>query len=173
VDLLALYVEDHLALSLGGVRLARRALTENRGTPYAALLERLIPDLEEDRDALKDLLAALGGSRSALKEAAVAVGELVGRLKPNGRLLSYSPLSRVWELEALAAGTASRRALFESLARVQRRDARLREFDLAALAARARRHGEELERWRLRAADEAFGTAPRRRARAAAAQPAR
>jgi hypothetical protein len=173
VDLIALYLEDHLALSLGGVRLARRALAENRGTPYGAMLERLIPDLEEERDTLKDLLAALGGSRSALKEAAVAVGEWAGRLKPNGRILRYSPLSRVWELEGLMVGTESRRGLFAALARVQRRDVRLRGFDLAALESRARRHREELDRWRLKAADEAFGTAPRRKARSATPQPAR
>ncbi|HSD22652.1 MAG TPA: hypothetical protein VLC54_21550, partial [Anaeromyxobacter sp.] len=87
MDLIALYVEDHLALSLGGLRLARRALAENRGTPYATLLEHLVPDLEEDRDTLKDLAAALGRSRSALKEAAVVLGEWAGRLKPNGRIL--------------------------------------------------------------------------------------
>ncbi len=173
MDLIALYVEDHLALSLGGLRLARRALVENRGTPYAALLERLVPDLEEDRDTLKDVAAALGRSRSALKEAAVVLGELVGRLKPNGRILSYSPLSRVWELEGLMAGTESRRGLWNALARAQKGDPRLRGFDFEALEARARHHREELERFRLRAADEAFGTASRRKPRTAAPQPAR
>ncbi|WP_049768490.1 hypothetical protein [Anaeromyxobacter sp. Fw109-5] len=173
MDLIALYVEDHLALSLGGIRLARRSLGENRGTPFAAPLERLIPDLEEDRDVLKDLLRALGGSRSALKEAAVVLGEYAGRLKPNGRLLSYSPLSRVWELEGLLAGSESRRGMWNALARVQRQDRRLEGFDFAALEARARRHLDELERWRLRAAEEAFGLAPRRRSRAATPQPAR
>lgn len=173
MDLIALYVEDHLALSLGGIRLARRTLAENRGTPLAAWLERLLPDLEEDREVLKDLLPALGGSRSALKEAAVVLGEYAGRLKPNGRLLSYSPLSRVWELEGLLAGSESRRGLWNALARVQRKDRRLEGFDFAALEARARRHLEELERWRLRAAEQAFGLTSRRRSRAAVPQPAR
>ncbi|WP_242346620.1 hypothetical protein [Anaeromyxobacter terrae] len=175
MDLIACYVEDHLALSLGGVRLARRALGENRGSSYAGLLERLLPELQEERELLRDVLRALGGSPSGLKEAAVMLGELAGRLKPNGRLLSYSPLSRVWELEALTAGSESRRGLWNALARAQRRDARLEGFDLEALEARARRQRDELERWRLRAADEAFGTAPRRRARSRspAPQPAR
>jgi hypothetical protein len=175
VDLITRYVEDHLALSLGGVRLARRALASNRGSPYAEPLERLLPELQEDRELVRDVLRALGGSPSGLKEAAVMLGELAGRLKLNGRLLSYSPLSRLWELEALAAGSESRRGLWSALARVQRREPRLQGFDLEALEARARRHRDELERLRLRAAEEAFGTAPRRRAksRSAAPQPAR
>lgn len=173
MDLIALYVEDHLALSLGGIRLARRTLAENRGTPFASALEQLIPELEEDRDVLKDLLRALGRSRSVLKETAIVVGEYAGRLKLNGRLLGYSPLSRVWELEGLMAGTESRRGMWHALARLKRSDPRLEGFDFEALEARARRHREELERWRVHAADEAFGSPPRRRARAAAPHPAR
>jgi hypothetical protein len=172
VDLLAIYVEDHLALSLGGVRLARRALSENQGTPYAEFLDRLLPELEEDRAILLDVARALGGARSALKEAAVVLGEYVGRLKLNGRLFAYSDLSRVWELEGLMAGTESRRGLLQVLARAKRKDGRLQGFDFEGLEERARHHREELERWRVRAADTAFGTAGARRSRSRGGAPA-
>jgi hypothetical protein len=169
MDLLAIYVEDHLALSLAGVRLARRCHAANTEGALGAFLERLVPELEEDRAVLREVGRALGRGSSALKEAAAALGELAGRLKPNGRLLGYSDLSRVWELEGLVAGTASRRGLWKILGKEAQRDARLRGFDFERLEERARGHGEELERHRLRAGDVAFGRAPRRARRTASA----
>jgi hypothetical protein len=172
MQLLAIYVQDHLALSLAGIRLARRCLAENGGTPLGTFLARLVPELEDDREALKEVARAIGTGPSALKEAAAALGELVGRLKPNGRVVGYSDLSRVWELEALMAGSDARRGLWRLLARAARRTAALRGFDFARHEERARAHHEELERRRVRAAEEAF--LPRARAaRRAAPAPAR
>ena len=156
MDLIAIYVEDHLALSLGGIRLARRALRENEGKPLGVLLASIIPELEEDRETLARTLRALGGTPSRVKETAVAAGELLGRLKPNGRLLGYSPLSRVWELEALVAGSDSRRGAFTALARAQRDDSRLAGYSYEALAVRAAVHRDAFERERIRAAEIAF-----------------
>jgi hypothetical protein len=164
MDLLPIYVEDHLALSLAGVRLARRCLGENGGTPLATFLARLVPELEEDRAVLGDVARALGGRRSVVKEAAAALGEWFGRLKPNGRILGYSELSRLWELEALGAGTDSRHGLWKVLARAARRDPRLGSFDFERLEERARHQRAELERHRVRAADAAFAGGARRRA---------
>ena len=173
MDPVAIYVEDHLALSLGGIRLAKRALAENQGTPFADFLGRLLPELEEDRAALKDIARALGSGGSALKEAAVVLGELAGRLKLNGRLFEYSPLSRLWELEGLMAGTESRRGLWKLLAKLRKRDPRLQPFDVERHEERARHQREELDRWRQRAADVAFGASGRKVPRAAAPEPAR
>jgi hypothetical protein len=174
MDLLPIYLQDHLALSLGGIRLARRCRDENVGTPLGAALRRLVPELEEDRETLRRVARALGGGPSTVKDVAAALGELAGRLKPNGRLLGYSELSRVWELEALMAGTDARRGLWAVLARLARRVPALRGLDLAALEERAGRHHAELERLRVRAAETAFAAvAPRRAGRRAAAAPAR
>lgn len=163
MDLLAIYVEDHLALSLAGIRLARRCLRENRRTPLEPFLARLVPELEEDRAILRDVARSLGTGPSAVKELAAAAGEWAGRLKPNGRILGYSALSRVWELEALMAGSESRRALW-SLLRRHARAAGPLHADLARLEERAQAHREELDRLRLGAARAAF-RAPQRAAR--------
>ena len=162
MDLLPIYVEDHLALSLAGIRLARRCLGENRGSAVGRYLERLVPELEEDRAVLAQAARALGGGPSLVKDAAAALGEWFGRLKPNGRVVGYSELSRLWELEALAAGTDARHALWKVLGRAARRDPRLRAFDFERLEERATRHRAELERHRVRAADVAFAASPRR-----------
>lgn len=172
MDLLATYLQDHLALSLGGLRLARRCRDESRGTPLGDALGRLVPRLEDDREALKQVALALGCGRSAVKEAAAALGELAARLLPDGGLLGDRELSRVRELEALLAGTDARRGLWTVLARLARRIPALRPFDLGARAERARGEHAELERLRVRAADAAF--APRRPAgRLATARAAR
>ncbi len=162
MDLLPIYVEDHLALSLAGIRLARRCRGENLGSALGRFRERLVPELEEDRLVLVAVARALGRERSLLKDAAAALGEWVGRLKPNGRIVGYSELSRVWELEALGAGTESRHGLWKLLARVARRDPRLGSFDFERLEERAREQRAELERHRVRAADVAFSGAARR-----------
>ncbi len=164
MDLLPIYVEDHLALSLAGIRLARRCRDENRGSPLGRFLERLVPELEEDRLVLVAVARALGSERSLLKDAAAALGEWFGRLKPTGRIVGYSELSRLWELEALGAGTDSRHGLWKLLARTARRDPRLRSFDFERLEERAREQRAELERHRIRAADAAFAARSPRRA---------
>ena len=155
-----------------GIRLARRCLRENSSTTLGAFLAQLVPELEDDREVLKDVARAIGGRPSALKEAMAAVGEWAGGLKPNGRVLGYSDLSRVWELEALEAGTDSRRGFWRLLGKLARANPALQGYDFERLEDRARDHHEELERHRLRAAEAAFGP-PRRSVGSAASARAR
>ncbi len=54
-------------------------------------------------------------SPSRVKLAAVRLGERLGRLKLNGRLLRYSPLSRVVELEGLYLVSHMRLMLWQAL----------------------------------------------------------
>jgi hypothetical protein len=155
--LIAIYLNDHLAGSTGGVELARRTLGANRGTAFEAPLERLATEIAEDREALLDVMTRLEVARDPLKVWAGWLAEKCGRLKLNGRLTGYSPLSRVLELELLALGVEGKRALWRALARVAESDARLEGVDLDALIGRAERQRRLLERERLRAAELAFG----------------
>jgi hypothetical protein len=63
MHLLPIYLQDHLALSLGGIRLARRCRDENAGTPLGEALRRLVPELEEDRETLRRVARAIGAGR--------------------------------------------------------------------------------------------------------------
>ena len=96
----------------------------------------------------------LGVGTSKLKDAAGWTAEKLGRLKPNDSLLSYSPLSRVVELEGLLIGVTGKRALWESL-RATVGEA-VGGVDLAELSGRADDQRARLERLRERAAAEAF-----------------
>lgn len=149
VSLLATYLNDHLAGSTVGVELARRARGSNEGTPLGDFLAELTAEIEQDRETLEEVMAAVGAGRDRLKVIGAWAGEKVGRLKPNGSLLSYSPLSRVIELEGLRLGVEGKACLWRMLAVLE--DSRLAGFDFDALAARAERQRDDLERHRLEA----------------------
>jgi hypothetical protein len=154
--LIAIYLNDHLAGATGALELARRALGANRGTDFEAALERIAGEIEEDRAALVDVMVRLGVARDPLKVWAGWMAEKWGRLKLNGRITGYSPLSRVVELEVLALGVEGKRAMWRTLARTAADDARLAGVDLDALARRADGQRRLIERERLRAAGIAF-----------------
>jgi hypothetical protein len=156
VKLLGIYLNDHLAGSSTGLELARRAARANQGTPLGDFLSTLIPELEEDRVMLQQVQRALNVPRDNLKQSVAWLMERLGRLKLNGRLIGYSPLSRMLELEGLFLGSQGRRLLWRMLKRLARTERRLAGFDFEALIARTEQHLRGLERWRLLAGDTAF-----------------
>ena len=94
---------------------------------------------------------SLGIPQSSIKQNAAALAERVGRLKLNGQLTGYSPLSRLVELEGLSVGIAGKAALWRSL----KETGVLGDsppVDLDALLERAERQRAELEPHRLEAA---------------------
>jgi hypothetical protein len=115
-ELIPIYLNDHLAGATGGVELARRSRGSNGEEPaFAEPLKRICREIEEDRETLEAVMDRLEVSRDPLKPIGAWVGEKVGRLKPNGRLRGYSPLSRVLELEGLAMGITGKMGLWEAL----------------------------------------------------------
>jgi hypothetical protein len=150
--LLDVYLNDHLAGATAGRELTARSLRSNSGDEVGRFLAKLLGEIEEDRDTLARVMERVGARPSRVKVSAAWAAEKVGRLKLNGRILGYSPLSRLVELEALSAGIAAKQCLWRSLERVAPSDARLAEFDFPALAERAERQRSELERHRREAA---------------------
>jgi hypothetical protein len=136
MKLLRIYLQDHLATCTGTLELVRRAQGANRGSAFDRPLAELRDELEADRVVLLDVMRRLGVDRDRLKEAAAWGAEKVGRLKLNGRVRGYSPLSRVVELEGLAMLVCGKRRLWETLDSVVD-DARLTGVDLTRMAARA------------------------------------
>jgi hypothetical protein len=154
---LPIYLNDHLAGATLGVELAHRTARENREGELGEVLRRLETQLVEDRDALVALIERLGLQRSRPKVAAAWTAEKLGRLKPNGHAARYSPLSRLLELEGLAAGIDAKLALWLSLREIADRDGRLGGAELERLIERARDQRERLEPHRLAAARVALG----------------
>jgi hypothetical protein len=156
LKLLGIYLNDHLAGSRMALEAAQRSERENRGNPVGDYLAAFIAELEADRSALTELMRELGVARDPLKEGAAWVAERVGRLKLNGRLLRYSPLSRLVELEGLCIGVEGKLSMWRALRRLAATEPRLQAFDFEALIARAEAQRTALERLRLQAAGAAF-----------------
>lgn len=154
--LLAIYLNDHLAGATVGRELARRAAANNRGNAFGGVLDALAGEIDEDRDTLVALMRTLDVRPDQVKVALGWVTEKVGRLKLNGQLTSYSPLSRVVELEGLAMGVRGKHALWTALQEIAPGEPRLAAVDLPALVARAERQQHLLEEQRRRAAQTAF-----------------
>ena len=153
---LEIYLADHHAGSTAGLELAKRTARSNRGTPVGEALERLAAEIEADRQTLRRLIETIDARRSRPKDGLAWSVEKLGRLKPNGRLREYSPLSRLEELEGLSLGVAGKRALWDALAALPELRS-LAEFDFAALSRRAEQQLVELEGLRRDAAAQALG----------------
>ena len=154
--LLAVYLNDHLAGATLGLELVRRTARENRDSTLGSFLaDVLIPEIEEDRRTLQRLMGQIGIAPSRPKVAAAWLAEKLGRLKLNGELRRYSPLSRLVELEGLAVGIEGKRALWLALEAAS--DGGLNGFDFPALAERAEFQRSRLEEHRLAAVTAALG----------------
>jgi hypothetical protein len=136
-ELLPIYLNDHLTGSTFGHELAQRAANQNRGTELGDFLEDLAAQVAADRAQLEDVMARLDVGRDVLKVNAGWVAEKVGRLKLNGRLREYSPLSRVIELEGLISGINGKLALWRALAIAAPQEPRVADVDFVQLIARA------------------------------------
>jgi hypothetical protein len=156
--LLSIYLNDHLAGATVGVELARRLRASNRdesdfGTPLA----EICAEIEADRQSLEAAMERLGISRSKVKPAAGWVGEKLGRLKLNGQLRGYSPLSRLVELEMLLIGITGKLRMWKALERTRGEV----DIDFAQLAERAAGQRSSIEDLHLIAADRAYKATPK------------
>lgn len=149
--LLGIYLNDHLAGATLGVELARRLRASNEDEPeFGPGLAEVCAEIEADRETLKAVMDRLGVAQSKLKPLAAVLGERLGRLKLNGRLWGYSPLSRLDELELLQVGIAGKRRLWRALEHTHAGE--LPGLDLGALAERATEQLMRLEALHLKAA---------------------
>jgi hypothetical protein len=154
---LSIYLNDHLAAAVGGVQLARRVAKQNRDTDYGDSLATLAEEINEDRRTLQSLLKALDVRGDPIKLVAPVIAEMAGRLKLNGSLISYSPLSRMEELEFLLVGVNAKAVLWRALRDSLADDPRLKDYDFEELAKRATSQRQRLEGLRKRAVAEVLG----------------
>jgi hypothetical protein len=153
---LSIYLNDHLAGSVTGIELARRTLASNRHTRYAEFLEWLVKQIQDDRQSLITLMERLGIRRDPLKQAGAWSLEKVRRLKLNGRLLGYSPLSRLTEIEGLWIGVNGKLSMWRALVAVADLDPRLDAIWLLEMDARAEEQLRRIDEHRKLASRDAL-----------------
>jgi hypothetical protein len=157
-DLLAAYLNDHLAGSATGVELAERLQANNQGTPLGAVLAALVRDIKEDRATLEQLMERLGIDKSTVKQAGGWVAEKVASLRFSKQVTGSADLSRLLETETLSLGIEGKRSMWRTLKEAATADARLAATDFDSLIDRAQQQREALEPHRLQAAVTAFSS---------------
>jgi hypothetical protein len=113
---LAIYLRNHDAGAQAGRALFRRAERNQRDRPYGAEIAALRGEIEEDARALRAVLEAEGVRPDRPQGLLFQLGERVGRLKPNGALLSRAPLSDLIEVEGMLDAVRAKAAGWQALA---------------------------------------------------------
>lgn len=149
---LDIYLSDHLAGATAGLALARRTAGARRDDHAAAVLDRVVAEIAEDRETLVTMMAGLGVRRRRLKPWLAMLGEKITRLKLNGQLISRSPASGILELEALLLGIQGKAAGWHALRSLAETDDRLNRRQLDNLIARAAAQAESVDALRLETA---------------------
>jgi hypothetical protein len=157
---LSIYLNDQLAAGVLWRELARRTAEAQRGTEPGADLERVAAMIAEDVETFEGIMRRLGVRVSRAKPALATAAERVGRLKPNGRFRSPSPLSRFEELDALLMGIDGKVTLWENLRDHAGLAARLPDIDFDGLIARAQEQRDIVKPHHDAAGAAAFGGVP-------------
>ena len=153
---LGIYLNDQLAMGIVWRELARRAAHNNRDRPEGATLRGVAAAIAEDVTTFRDIMRRLGVRTNPVKTGLAVVAERAGRAKLNGRLRTYSPLSRFEEVEILAMGIDGKKQLWTTLRDLAGLAEKLPDIDFDALIDRAGGQRAELEPLRVTAGIEAF-----------------
>jgi hypothetical protein len=153
---LRIYMNDQLALGVLWRETARRAARENAGNAAGAALAEVAQAIAEDVVTFETIMDRLALRRSPVKPRLAMAAERIGRLKLNGSLRSYSPLSRFAELDFLVIGIEGKKQLWSTLGDLAALRERLPDIDFTALVERAEAQRAALEPHRRRAGTEAL-----------------
>ena len=135
---LQIYLQDHFAGATAGLELAKRTAKSNQGdAEFGGPLQRIAREIEEDREALRRTMARLEVEPDRIKTTLFWAGEKAGRLKPNGQVRGYAPLSRMVEIEGLISGVGGKLSLWRVLHDLAPGEPRLDAAQLTELADRA------------------------------------
>ncbi len=91
----------------------------------AAEVRKLAAEVNDDRESLRQIMVSMGFSPSRVGAVSARAGEWLGRFKPNGRVVSRSPLTDVLELEALRIAVSGKRIGWQVLRQLAEHDGRI------------------------------------------------
>jgi hypothetical protein len=154
--LVRIYLQDHHAGATTGLELARRIRGNNKGNEYGEAMAPIIDEIAADQKSLEGIMDDLGFGADTIKDVGAWALEKVGRLKMNGQITGYSPLSRVVELEGLMTGITGKIGLWAVLLQIAPDEPRLDAAHLERLRERGDSQRATVEELRKRATREAF-----------------
>jgi hypothetical protein len=155
---LTIYLNDHLAGSVGALELLDRLIDTYQGKPLERFFRELRNEIEADQETLKELIASLGKEESAVRKAGAWIAEKFSRAKIQLSETREGEMGLFLALEGLALGIHGKRSLWRALAAASETLPRLRKLDYVALEKRAVEQYDCVEARRLEVAREVFGT---------------
>jgi len=157
LQILPIYLNDHLAGSVAAVELLNHLGKLSRGTGREKLFATLQSEVEEDQNVLKGLLRELGEPQSGVRKAAAWLTEKVGEAKLKLDDPGSGELRLLEALETLELGILGKLGLWRALAVAADRVPQIKTLDLAKLEQRASEQHQRVEAERLKVARAAFG----------------
>jgi hypothetical protein len=157
-EILATYLNDHLAGSVAAIELLDHLRGLSRGTERERLCASLQSEIEEDQKVLKELLRQVGGKESRMRNAAAWLTEKVGEAKLKLDDSGGGELRALEALETLELGILGKLALWRALGVAADLVPQIRKLDLSKLERRAKEQHDRVEVERLKVARAAFGT---------------
>lgn len=153
---LSSYLNDHLAGSVGALELLDRLIDVYKGKPLERFFIDLRNEIDADQAILKQLIANLGETESAVRKAGAWVMEKFLRGKIQLSEKEEEKMGLFLALEGLALGIHGKRSLWRALAVVSEVIPRLRDQDYVELENRAVEQYGRVEAKRLEVAREVF-----------------
>lgn len=155
---LGTYLADHLAGAAYAIELIRSCRKAYPEPPLGPFFDRLLEEVEQDRDVLRAFALRIGASESKVKDAAAWALEKLSRLK-HVEPRESAGTGLLERLETLAIGIRGKIMLWQALDAASGGTGRFGGIALADLVQRAERQRIEVEHHRLTAAREAFTVA--------------
>ena len=126
------YLNDHLGGAMLGSDLAEQIRDQSEGTPLGEVMTGLALEIEEDREALLELMDKLGTERNPVKQVSGWLAEKASRVKFSGIGSGEPDHGLFMAIETLRLGVAGKKCLWLALEQVRDSHEALAAVDLAA-----------------------------------------
>jgi hypothetical protein len=137
MDDLPVYLNDHLAGSIGALEMLDDLIETHQGKPLEQFLRALRDDIQADQHELKRIMEQLGIDESYTRKAGAWVAEKFLRPKLRAGDSGKANLALLQSLESLSLGITGKRLLWRTLDVALGSGAGLSGFDFARLEERA------------------------------------
>ncbi|QIX27108.1 hypothetical protein ncot_11260 [Nocardioides sp. JQ2195] len=146
------HLQHHWTGATGGVAFFDRVARTLPDREAAAQVRDIAREVNDDRESLRRIMVSLGFPPSRTGALVARAGEWVGRFKPNGRVISRSPLTDVLELEALRDAVSAKRIGWQLLRELAEHDGRIDPRHVQGLLDRADSQLDRLQQLHLQVA---------------------
>jgi hypothetical protein len=153
---LSIYLNDHLAGSVGALELLDHLIETYKGKPLEQFFKDVHGEIAADQNTLQDLIEKLGKKESAVRKAGAWVAEKLSRAKIRLSDSEEGQMGLLQALEGLVLGITGKRGLWTALAADSL--PQLRELDYERLEKRASEQCDRVEAKRLEVAREVFSS---------------